>query len=384
MSEDETTNQSLLGTRQAAVSAASDDDDGHLIHGAAIGNGDVTNHRFYSLKWPKSELRKAAESLENTPLIKNHEYKDVGSVIGSVTNVEFTPGTGLLYEAEINGLTEEERLIAEKVARGQLEVSVTAKHDEISELEEDDDGNLIVTGIEFKELSVVPIGASETADAKPGSNPAMASLSADELAQTFGRDTTTSSSKQDEQTMTDENEDNEQIQELFEEIQELKEQDADNDISIEDTDELERLGQLKQLDDEMSELEEPVAVEQDRLDELEDKAATADEVTNLYAEKLADDSDVPFTQEELSENFGFQKLKEKFEKRFDVDELAETPEPRSGDPTEEELEDDTPETEELEAELQELKEERDAFEKMGWESHVEEKEEEIAELEEEL
>lgn len=94
--------------------------------------------------------------------------------------------------------------------------------------------------------------------------------------------------------------------------------------------------------EELAQAEDAVVVESARYDELEREAAA---VKTVYAESLA--TEMPaFSAEELSTKFTIEELREKFEETLgSVEEelAATTPEPRSQDHTEEELSEETPE-----------------------------------------
>lgn len=523
----ETTTQ-LQSARTEAL--GQEDDDRLVIHGAALGNDDVTVG-WTGLKklWPAEELAKAYETLEDCPLMKNHELGDVEAVIGSVTKTGFDTDVGVIYEAEINGDNDLERELYRKVQRGQLEVSVTVKHDPVEDAERDEEtGAYIMTGLEFVELSLVPVGASPTADVAAGEHGSLAaSLSAaglssrlgydvDPLAISSPRDPQFSESETspdwgevdlsfdafvanyanddvdewddlseaDKRTISSkslngnpdaddwnhalvlpvvnpetdnlnqhgleaallrapdtsdingeetqnkirslledefdtESESNsitvnvdadtsgfrEKIEELRDQIQslqndtqsienmteeELQEQlealreelgsNDDGAIVIEDTDEIQRLGELKKLDEEMAEMSDPVVRDRSELENLEQRAKQADEVAELFAEKLSESDDVPFSAEELQQKLSVEELRDKFDDVYGMEELTEpsNPNPKSQESaggTEPEQEPNN--IDELKAELDELKEKRKFYEKQGWSSHAEDVQDDI-------
>jgi len=110
--------------------------------------------------------------------------------------------------------------------------------------------------------------------------------------------------------------------------------------------------------EELAQAEDAVVVESARYDELEREAAA---VKTVYAESLA--TEMPaFSAEELSTKFTIEELREKFEETLgSVEEelAATTPEPRSQDHSEEELSEEAPEDtseEELQDEIASIQE----------------------------
>lgn len=167
---------------EAILSSSLDGDGPFVIHGVAIGDDDVTlGSSGVKKKWPAQELEKAAEGLAGQPLVKDHN-NGIDGVIGRVTKAKYTPGVGVLYEAEIST---QFKSIAGKVADGLLDVSIRAYHNPTEELDEDEDGTKIVSGIKFDNLSVVSKGASPSNTAQIG--PATM-LSASELQAEFDYD----------------------------------------------------------------------------------------------------------------------------------------------------------------------------------------------------
>ena len=145
-----------------------------VVHGVALGNGDVTKGKSgIKKKWPAEELEKAAESLQGTNLVIDHE-NSVHGVVGRVTKAGYKDDKGVVYEAE---LYDED--LAEKVQKGLLEVSVRGLHKDVDDLDEEKSSEaLVVEDIEFKNLSVVPSGAAPSNTLEMGEN---AELSAAEL-----------------------------------------------------------------------------------------------------------------------------------------------------------------------------------------------------------
>lgn len=146
----------------------------YTVHGVALGNDDVTKGKSgIKKKWPAEELEKAAESLKGTNLVIDHE-NSVHGVVGRVTKAGYKDDKGVVYEAE---LYDED--LADKIQKSLLEVSVRGLHKDVDDLEEDTETEaLVVEDIEFKNLSVVPSGASPSNTLEMGEH---AELSAAEL-----------------------------------------------------------------------------------------------------------------------------------------------------------------------------------------------------------
>lgn len=142
------------------------DDERFTIHGVALGVNDITIGKSGTKKlWPADELRKAADTLEGQPFVRDHQNSTQGKV-GEVTHAEFVEDVGVVYEAEIAPHYDE--LIADFEA-GLMEVSIRAYHAEEDELEEDEaTGALVVENIAFDNLSAVNKGASPSNSAQPG------------------------------------------------------------------------------------------------------------------------------------------------------------------------------------------------------------------------
>ena len=128
----------------------------YTVHGVALGSGDVTKGASgITKKWPADELEDAVDSLEGKNLVVDHKNNADG-VVGEVTKCGFKEGTGIVYQAE---LYEED--YADKIENGLLEVSIRGYHDDVEDLEEDEDTDaLIVKNITFENLSIVPNGAA--------------------------------------------------------------------------------------------------------------------------------------------------------------------------------------------------------------------------------
>ena len=110
--------------------------------------------------------------------------------------------------------------------------------------------------------------------------------------------------------------------------------------------------------EELADSDEPVVVESARMEQLEGEA---EQVKTVYAAALSDELGA-FSAEELADKFSIEELREKYEEQIGdpAEELAssESAEPQSGDPSEEELE------ESAESEEEELSEEDEEAEEM--------------------
>ena len=148
--------QTVEFERREAHLSELEDGPPYTVHGIALGSGDVTVGQSGIKKlWPNDELKKAAETLEGTNLVEDHKNSARG-VVGKVTKAGFKDGVGVIYEAELF-----DKDLAGKIDEGLLEVSIRGGHIDVDEMDEDDEtGALIVEGIRFQNLSVVPTGAS--------------------------------------------------------------------------------------------------------------------------------------------------------------------------------------------------------------------------------
>jgi hypothetical protein len=146
-------------------SQLADDNDGppFVIHGVALGAGDVTTGESGIEKfWPADELQDAAESLEGQALVEDHDNSARG-VVGEVVKAGYKDGVGVIYEAELDDET-----LAEKIENGRLDVSVRGFHKSVDELDETDDGAKKVEDIVFDNLSIVRSGASSSNTVRMG------------------------------------------------------------------------------------------------------------------------------------------------------------------------------------------------------------------------
>ena len=147
------------------LSDSDSDGDSFVINGIALGVGDVTMGQSGVKKfWPAEELEKAAETLEGQDLVRDHINTTEGKV-GTVTEATFMEDVGVVYEAEVANHYDE---LANDIRAGLMEVSVRAYHAPEDELEENDDGALVVEDVYFDNLSVVNNGASPSNTADTG------------------------------------------------------------------------------------------------------------------------------------------------------------------------------------------------------------------------
>lgn len=151
--------------------------DSTLVHGVALGEGDVT--RGGSGKetlWPRETLQEAAEGLQGQPLATDMNHTADGAkpqtpveaVVGEVTWSGYKPGVGVLYEAEVD-----DEDIANKIQNGRLEVSPLV----FRELEPlaSNEADFKATDIQkWRDLSLVVDGAAPSNEIQVGSNPMQA------------------------------------------------------------------------------------------------------------------------------------------------------------------------------------------------------------------
>lgn len=397
----------------ARCSALDDSEPPYTVHGVAIGADDVTMGKHGPKFWPAAELRRAVSTLVGVPLTKNHDDERVESVVGEVVDAGYEDGVGIVYEAEVD-----ESELATKIARGRLEVSIHAGHTNGGHTE---DGAMIAENIRFLDLSVVPRGAAPSNSVESGASAseALASLSADDVGAMLGHDATTAGSEHGDapgadgqsprtpsdattSTMTETN-----SEELDEADADAEEASLDESPEAEDVEEAELddgtdIEAEADADEEAELTDEPEAGE-----DVEDASAEAelqDEITELraeneelrqelesvrmeYAERLADDG--PFTAAELSAQFSFDTLQEKFESQeaslASADETpgstgGDVPAPQAGDAsTEEEL---STTTEDNAEQIASLEAKVEKYDEIGWDNAKADAEAKLAELDE--
>lgn len=365
-------------TGVARCSALDGQSEPYTVNGVAIGADEVTFGQNGPKYWPSEELRRSAQSLVGVPLTKNHDDDRVESVVGEVIDAGFEPNVGVVFEAEIDDTD-----LATKVARGRLEVSIHAIHTDGGQTE---DGALIAENIRFLDLSLVPRGGSPSNRIEAGASPseALASVSADDVAdyldadsQTMNEDTDEPENDEAEQIEADEPDVEEaDVSEDVESEPEAEEAEAGEDVA-EDVDEAE-----VEADDgeefEEAELREELETLREENDELQ---AELQSVRLKYARELAEDS--PFEAEELAEKFSFDELAEKFEAadaslvEDSTDPSEATPAPRTGADGDAELST----TNEGDAdEIAELEDKIENYEELGWEAAKQEAEAQLEAL----
>ena len=124
-----------------------------FIKGNAIEAGVSRNNVDY-----KAEvLEVAAKSIIGTPLLLNHGDMDVKNIVGKVVEAGFD-GNNMPFKAEIDT---NEKWLVNKLEKGFIDkVSIGAlpmKNGKVYDPEPDDDGIIRPEGLEFQELSLVPI-----------------------------------------------------------------------------------------------------------------------------------------------------------------------------------------------------------------------------------
>lgn len=129
------------------------------VHGVAIGPEEVTVGMSGQKKiWPSEALKQAAETLSGKNLVKNHVNDDVDAVVGAITEARFHPEYGVLFKGEVD-----DESLAEKISRERLDVSPRIVHPHVDDLEENENGSLVVDTIkEFANLAIVPRGAADS------------------------------------------------------------------------------------------------------------------------------------------------------------------------------------------------------------------------------
>lgn len=171
-SDDQTPTYAGVGTAELREGVAeTSDGDPYVIHGVAIGAGDITRTDDGDKKlWTAEALQDAAKTLEGRPLVRHHENTAEGR-IGTVTKTDFVPDVGVVYEAEIAPHYED---LAKDVEAGIQEVSVRALHRDSDLLDRDEDtGALRIDETVFDNLSIVHKGEAPSNTAEPGPSPTL-------------------------------------------------------------------------------------------------------------------------------------------------------------------------------------------------------------------
>lgn len=168
----------------ALVDAGTDTDEPFIVHGVAIGEGDITQgasgKRTY---WPRSTLESAAEGLAGKKIVDDSEHDDleatqppVSAILGEVTKTAYKDGVGVVFEGEIDDSD-----IAALVENGRVDVS-PALFRELGDYDDEREAKP-ATGIQkWRDLSVVAEGAAPSNSIQPG---AAAALQAEALQAAF-------------------------------------------------------------------------------------------------------------------------------------------------------------------------------------------------------
>lgn len=156
------------------VARLSEFEEGHAVHGVAIGEDDRTDGLHSLKRWPRDVLEPAADSLAGTPVTDQHG----GDPVGRITRSAYEPGVGVVYEAT---LSDED--VANQLSLGQRDVSIEGGNPE--RVEHDDEGAAILHGFQFDGMAIVENGASPSNHSSAGSaadNQAIAALSGGDIA----------------------------------------------------------------------------------------------------------------------------------------------------------------------------------------------------------
>ena len=133
--------------------AATDKD--FIISGTAI-NSTLTRN---GVEFTSQELKKSAKSLQNRPLLKDHE-NSVDAIVGRITRATFDDGTeAVKFTARV-----QDRKMQEMIHDGRItSVSVGAMVQNLDMIEDGDSSFLRARGIDFVELSLVAVPADPNA-----------------------------------------------------------------------------------------------------------------------------------------------------------------------------------------------------------------------------
>lgn len=397
----------------------------YLVHGVAIGAGDVTMGPGGAKVWPAEELERAAGTLEDVPLNKNHNDTDVDAVIGKVTDAGYRDGVGVVFEAEVD-----DEDIATMIHRDRLDVSIHATHGVDGH---DDDGRMIVEDIRFLDLSVVPRGAAPSNEVEQGASETLASLDTEDAATLITETLSTTASSDDDAHTADEpsvtdaastdGTMTESTTELTDEADDIEadpeseteanaEPDIDDDVEQEaEAEESVETEESVEADADEVEAEEAETDAEDSPDEPAIVAELREEVAELreenerlrgevesvrleYAEALATDS--VFETAELAEKFSLEELKDKYQ---ECDEASLGGRPAVESDTASESDESEPDTEsvasgtpapqtggesvpdqETQSERAELEQKIEQYREMGWDGAVEHYEDRLADL----
>ena len=127
-----------------------------FIEGTAINVTTTSNGHVFLAE----ELEPSAESLKNTPLLKDHT-NSVDNIVGKVVESRFE-NNKVPFKAQVIDKAIQEKIELGLINSVSVGAQVKAIEEELNE-EKEPTGNYILRGITFKELSLVAIGADENA-----------------------------------------------------------------------------------------------------------------------------------------------------------------------------------------------------------------------------
>lgn len=341
--------------------------------------------------WPAETVQATAPLFDGAKIVNGIEHDPATvlekpqpspeTIVGEITRTEYRPGTGVLYEGEID-----DPEFAKLIQRDRVDVSPTLFR---SLGDENGDGFRPVESVQkVRDLSIVAEGAGEGNSIEPAPAVAMSALAAEVLEATFGTDegetteaeSSTDDADTDEAGSGDDGSDGDSSQSTAGHA----EQPMTDDIT---DDQRELLAAADRLDDPMvvesehadvleaaAGCEEPHIVEQDEYEALSEDL---DEAKGVFAEALAERSGM---KAETLAALSWDHIREEFtddEGDLDVETLVQVPETGETDADEE--------TSEAAAELLEsrgfddrdeavatLRERYEDFSNAGWTSNAEE------------
>ena len=306
------------------------------VHGVAMPEESVTTGgSLIPTVWTADVLRDATPKLDGKDIVtdQKHDREEkpgVREVIGEVTATEYLSGHGIGYNGEID-----DREIAQKIARGRLDASpylYRTLTDETREVN-GSEGRVPEAILGFDNLAVVRNGAGgDNVAIQAGPHPDLGSDAAEALAEAFPVDERAESRagpSAEQQNMSDDNPDDPDVEQLQQENRELRAR-------------------------------------------LRDQQTEDDELAFAYAEALSEGS--PFEPSELVDRYSFKELREKADAPEVVETLTPAPRTRDTDPTGETQGSGGAETlsADDEAELDTLRQRREALAGHATDDHLEE------------
>jgi hypothetical protein len=188
------------GLEAYAVPDDADDEDGPLtVRGVALGEGpaqgtvsDEADEEDAPIIYSPEVLEAGADKLVGRPIVDDRDHDPNSdeydpynpnneNIIGEVTQAKAKPGVGVVYQGEVDRSPERDL-----IENGRVDVSPTVLRS-ADEYDDDLGGKPAKAIAHFRDLAVVPDGASPEASIEPATNPAEA-LQAEALAATFGGD----------------------------------------------------------------------------------------------------------------------------------------------------------------------------------------------------